>query len=122
MRNQTKSSPVNYSSVSKRRIGLFTKLAVERSIENRFFHTSEGQSWLLKALETVSLNSIASVLNLSKKPDVWFILIDETLPLPMRGTNQPSILQSRWCENRNCKNKSKNDERFNRRFSRYFCC
>ena len=68
------------SANSARQVGIFTRLAVERSNKKRFFHTPEGNEWLSAALETASATSIASVLNLSKKPDVWFIFIDDTLP------------------------------------------
>ena len=71
---------MKHSTITSRKTGIFTRLAVERSEERLFFHTVEGHQWLTEALRIALITSIASVSNLSIKPDVWFILIDETLP------------------------------------------
>ena len=61
------------------KIGIVTRLAVERNKQHPFFATTEGEKWISNALELAVLTCIPSVENLGIKPTYWFILVDSTL-------------------------------------------
>lgn len=61
------------------KIGIVTRLVVERNKKHPFFATTEGEKWISNALELAVLTCIPSVENLGIKPTYWFILVDSTL-------------------------------------------
>ncbi|MDB0025393.1 hypothetical protein N9D95_02515 [Flavobacteriales bacterium] len=94
------------------RIGIATRLAVERDSQRLFFGTVEGEQWLDDALRMASLTCIPSVENLQVKPTFWFVLVDFTLRPALkkqieqtfsRGTSVPVqlVLTNGWEDSSN---------------------